>query len=124
MLLICCYLAQIPTTRARSPKLGRSKNTTPKGAEANARTPTRPARMSLDERASQNNSVKKAPAANAVKKPQRKSHPRLPSEQTAVVDVTATPLPTQELENGKAEADHVRVPIRAHVTPDEPGLSG
>jgi hypothetical protein len=80
--------------------------------------------MSLDERASQNNSVKKAPAANAVKKPQRKSLPRLPSEQTASVDVTATPLPTQELENGKAEADHVWVPIRAQVTPDEPGLSG
>ncbi|GJM98012.1 hypothetical protein PR202_ga14986 [Eleusine coracana subsp. coracana] len=116
-------LKKIPTTRARSPKLGRSKNTTSKATEGNASTPTRPARMSLDERASQNG-VKKTPATNAVKKPQRKSLPKLPSEQTATVDITASTLPAQELENGKAEADHIRVPIRAQVTPDEPELSG
>ncbi|KAK3134058.1 hypothetical protein QOZ80_6AG0544500 [Eleusine coracana subsp. coracana] len=116
-------LKKIPTTRARSPKLGRSKNTTSKAPEGNASTPSRPARMSLDERASQH-SVKKTPAANAAKKPQRKSLPKLPSEQTATVDITASTMPAQELENGKAEADHVRVPIRAQVTPDEPELSG
>ncbi|TVU08103.1 hypothetical protein EJB05_41503 [Eragrostis curvula] len=115
-------LKKIPTTRARSPKLGRSKNTT-SGTGGNASTPTRPARMSLDERASQNG-VKKTPTANAVKKPQRKSLPKLPSEQTASVGVAASLPSAEEVESSKAEADHVRVPIRAQVTPDEPGLSG
>ncbi|KAF8687711.1 hypothetical protein HU200_042638 [Digitaria exilis] len=115
-------LKKIPTTRPRSPKLGRSKNTTSTGTEGNTNPPGRSARLSLDERAAQNG-IKKAPAANAVKKPQRKSLPKLPSEQTARVDVAAPVSSGEELENNSS-ADVVREPIRAQVTPDEPGLSG
>ncbi|XP_062178763.1 protein WVD2-like 5 [Phragmites australis] len=116
-------LKKIPTTRARSPKLGRSKNTTSTCTEGNTNPPTRPARMSLDERASQNG-VKKAPTANAVKKPQRKSLPKLLSEQTASFAITASLSPTQEIENSKSSTDLVQEPIRAQFTSDEPGLSG
>jgi hypothetical protein len=81
----------------------------------------RSARLSLDERVSQNG-VKKAPATNAVKKPQRKSLPKLPSEQTAKVDGAASHPSIEELDN-KPSTDPVREPIRAQVTPDEPELS-
>ncbi|CAN6216375.1 unnamed protein product [Urochloa humidicola] len=115
-------LKKIPTTRPRSPKLGRSKNTTSAGAEGNTKNPpVRSARLSLDEWVSQNG-VKKAPATNAVKKPQRKSLPKLPSEQAAKVDVTASLSSTEALEN-KPLTNPVQEPIRAQVTPDEPGLS-
>ncbi|KAL6603850.1 hypothetical protein ACP70R_044211 [Stipagrostis hirtigluma subsp. patula] len=114
-------LKKIPTTRARSPKLGRSKNTASTGTEGNTNSPARSARLSLDERASQSG-VKKAPAANTVKKPQRKSLPKLPSEQSGSVGITASISPPEELENSKSSTDLVREPIRAQVTPDEPGL--
>ncbi|KAM0876866.1 hypothetical protein ACQ4PT_035892 [Festuca glaucescens] len=109
---------KVPTTRARSPKLGRSKNTTSAATEASTNPSSRPARLSLDQRASQN-SAKTAPAANAVKKPQRKSLPKLPSEQTGSVDIAASISSAEQLEISKSVADPIRTPIRAQVTPDE-----
>ncbi|AQK82311.1 protein WVD2-like 5 isoform X1 [Zea mays] len=116
-------LKKIPTTRARSPKLGRSKNTPSGGTEGNSNPPARSARLSLDQRVPQNG-AKKAPAANAAKKPQRKSLPKLPSEQTAkVVDIAASVPSGEELGKKPSLTGLVREPIRAQLTPDEPGLS-
>ncbi|AQL04438.1 protein WVD2-like 5 isoform X1 [Zea mays] len=115
-------LKKIPTTRARSPKLGRSKNTSSGGTEGNPNPPARSGRLSLDERVSQNG-VKKAPAANAVKKPQRKSLPKLPSEQTTKVDIAPSVPSAEELENKSPTKGLDREPIRAQITPDEPGLT-
>ncbi|KAM0919120.1 hypothetical protein ACQ4PT_008503 [Festuca glaucescens] len=115
-------LKKVPTTRARSPKLGRSKNTTSAATEASTNPSSRPARLSLDQRASQN-SAKTAPAANAAKKPQRKSLPKLPSEQTGSVDIAASISSAEQLEISKSMADPIRVPIRAQVTPDEQALN-
>lgn len=115
-------LKKIPTTRARSPKLGRSKNTISAGTEVST-TSSRPARLSLDQKTSQN-SARTAPAANAAKKPQRKSLPKLPSEQTGSVDIAASISSAEQLEISKSTADPIRKPIRAQVTPDEHPQSG
>lgn len=63
-------------------------------------------------------------AANSAKKPQRKSLPELPSEQTGSVDTTVTKSSAEQLENSKSTTDLIREPIRAQVTPDEHELSG
>ena len=108
----------MPTTRARSPKLGRSKNTIPAATEVSTNPSSRPARLSLDQRASQN-SAKTAPAANAVKKPQRKSLPKLPSEETGSVDIASSISTAEQLEISNSTADPLWKPIRAQVTPDD-----
>lgn len=71
---------QIPTTRPKSPKLGRRKSQTP-GENSPATNQT--GRMSLDERASQ-----KAPVVVNPRKPLRKSLPNLPSEKLSLPNPT------------------------------------
>ncbi|KAJ8557866.1 hypothetical protein K7X08_004632 [Anisodus acutangulus] len=78
-------LKKIPPTRAKSPKLGRRKSSPTK--EGNNESVMRPGRLSLDENASQNNPVKGHSPLN-VKKPQRKSLPKLPSEKTNLSNET------------------------------------
>ncbi|KAG8075343.1 hypothetical protein GUJ93_ZPchr0006g42022 [Zizania palustris] len=106
-------LKKIPTTRPRSPKLGRSKNTGSASTEGGTVPSSRPARLSLDERSSQDD-LKKVPASKVVRKPQRKSLPKLPSEQTG----------TEQVENSNSMTDLIREPIRAQATPDDHELGG
>ncbi|KAK4277169.1 hypothetical protein QN277_015208 [Acacia crassicarpa] len=70
-------LKKIPTTRAKSPKLGRKKNSVNPESEGNTGSSGRQGRLSLDE-----NPIKDMPVHQ--KKPQRKSlPPRLHSERTS-----------------------------------------
>ncbi|XP_055829396.1 protein WVD2-like 5 isoform X1 [Solanum dulcamara] len=81
-------LKKIPPTRAKSPKLGRRKSSPTK--ERSNESIMRPSRLSLDENASQNNPVKGHSPLN-VKKPQRKSLPKLPSEKINLSNETRKP---------------------------------
>ncbi|KAL5211637.1 hypothetical protein ABZP36_022484 [Zizania latifolia] len=94
--------SKIPPTRARSPKLGRSKNKPGGETEENVAPPRQPARLSLDEKASQNG-VKKATPPNAVKKPQRKSLPKSPS-------VESNPLGASQLKNADLNTGNIQEP--------------
>lgn len=81
------YLAliQIPPTRAKSPKLGRKKGSPSR--EENIDNNTHPSRLSLDEKGSQDNAAKGLSLVNA-KRPQRKSLPKLPSQNTNLTSET------------------------------------
>jgi len=127
-------LKKIPPTRAKSPKLGRSKNKSGAEIEESTTPPNRPIRMSLDEKASQNGAKKAAPS-NVVKKPQRKSLPKLPSEESVPLEakqLKSTDLnadnhqepgsPTKQLQETELITDNAQEPIRARVTPDDQDL--
>ncbi|XP_066320189.1 protein WVD2-like 5 [Miscanthus floridulus] len=117
-------LKKIPPTRAKSPKLGRSKNKSTPETEENATT-DQPARLSFEEKVSQNG-VKKSTPLNSAKKPQRKSLPRLPSEETGPLDATSRQLKntklnavnaqetgsaTGQVQGSEAKTDSVQGPI-------------
>ncbi|PAN04581.1 hypothetical protein PAHAL_1G077000 [Panicum hallii] len=130
-------LKKIPPTRAKSPKLGRSKNKSTPEIEENTMS-DQPARPSLEEKVPQNG-VKKSTPSNSAKKPQRKSLPRLPSQETGLLDDTASSSPARQLKSTKPIAgsaqetqsatgqlpgaemktDSVRGPIQAGADPDE-----
>ncbi|GER51683.1 TPX2 (targeting protein for Xklp2) proteinfamily, partial [Striga asiatica] len=76
-------LKKIPTTRAKSPKLGRKKNLSSPTADTKENGPCQP-RLSLDEKLSQSNLARTTTRDNHVKKPQRKSLPKLPFEDNAL----------------------------------------
>lgn len=80
---------QIPTTRAKSPKFGRKKDSPSSDIEGNTSRNLRPVRLSLGEKLSENNTTTKGTPTHP-KKPQRKSLSRLPSEKTILTPTNKT----------------------------------
>jgi len=76
-------LKQIPTTRAKSPKLGRKKGSETEGNSSSVGT----GRLSLDEKVPREKPARGLSPINQ-KKPHRKSLPRLPSEKTTLSNAT------------------------------------
>ncbi|KAF6156683.1 hypothetical protein GIB67_017819 [Kingdonia uniflora] len=85
----------IPTTRAKSPKFGRAKDS-PK-SEGIKISSGRTSRLSLDEKVSQNG-LTKGSSPQHCKKPLRKSLPKLPSEKSTLANSTEVVISTQQLE--------------------------
>ncbi|XP_044464607.1 protein WVD2-like 6 isoform X2 [Mangifera indica] len=99
-------LKKIPTTRAKSPKLGRSKGSH-KDSDGNSSHGSQSGRLSLDEKITRNR-LAKGSSPQHYKKPVRKSLPNLPSEKATLVDKTedsASIAPNSELHNLKAETE-------------------
>ncbi|XP_055820295.1 protein WVD2-like 5 isoform X3 [Solanum dulcamara] len=79
-------LKKIPTTRAKSPKLGRRKSSPTKEVKDSS---MHTSRLSLDKNASQNPARGYSP--DNVKKPMRKSLPKLPSQKINLLSNTKKP---------------------------------
>lgn len=95
-------LKKIPTTRAKSPKLGRKKSSTPADSSSNDGGDFRSARLSLDENvALNNNNNSKGISPARSEKPKRRSLPRLPSEKSTIPGVVVTNV-------GKSSATKVK----------------
>ncbi|XP_019173980.1 PREDICTED: protein WVD2-like 5 isoform X3 [Ipomoea nil] len=78
-------LKKIPPTRPKSPKLGRKKGSPSR--EENNDNSTRPSRLSLDEKGPRDSPAKGLSLVNA-KRTQRKSLPKLPSQNTNLTSET------------------------------------
>ncbi|XP_058113368.1 protein WVD2-like 5 [Magnolia sinica] len=96
-------LKKIPPTRAKSPKLGRPKSFTTAEAEGNNSHSCQTGRLSLDEKVSRNGLAKESHPH--MKKPNRKSLPKLPSEKSTSENLTEiTPKQPQKEMNLDSEA--------------------
>lgn len=83
-------LKKIPTTRAKSPKLGRKKSPLTADLEEIGVPGARPGRLSLEEKETPYK-LAKAPTVAGAKKPLRKSLPKLPSEDNNLSDEKKKP---------------------------------
>ncbi|QCE16247.1 protein WVD2-like 5 [Vigna unguiculata] len=98
---------KMPTTRAKSPKLGRKKNSAVSETEGNTSNSVRQSRLSLDEKVSQTN-VTKGVTLVHQKKPQRKSlPPRLTSEKTSSSNRT----PSKAVNDDKTSLSNVTTEV-------------
>ncbi|XP_061341029.1 protein WVD2-like 5 [Gastrolobium bilobum] len=104
-------LKKIPTTRAKSPKLGRRKSSTYSGSEGNTSNSARQGRLSLDEKVSQSNPTKGITPGHQ-KKPQRRSlPPRLASEKISASNSATALTSSKEVNDEKTSLSFVTTEV-------------
>ncbi|XP_020238577.1 protein WVD2-like 5 [Cajanus cajan] len=104
-------LKKMPTTRAKSPKLGRKKSSTSSEPEGNTSSSARLGRLSLDEKVSQTNPTKGITPAHQ-KKPQRKSlPPRLTSEKISSSNSASVRTPSKAVNDNKTSLSSVTTEV-------------
>ncbi|XP_004498741.1 protein WVD2-like 6 [Cicer arietinum] len=100
-------LKKIPTTRAKSPKLGRKKTSTNSESDGNGNSSSQLGRLSLDEKVSHSNSTKGVAPVHQ-KKPLRKSlPPRLASDRTSSSNSVAGPTSSKAVHDEKTSLSNV-----------------
>ncbi|KAE9609239.1 hypothetical protein Lalb_Chr08g0244091 [Lupinus albus] len=110
-------LKKIPTTRAKSPKLGRRKSSTYSEPDVNTSSSVRLGRLSLDEKVSQSKPTKGVIPAHQ-KKPQRKSlPPRLTSEKISSSNSATSPTSSEAVGDEKTSLSEF-TPL-SHATEEE-----
>ncbi|CAL0319156.1 unnamed protein product [Lupinus luteus] len=110
-------LKKIPTTRAKSPKLGRRKSSTYSEPDVNTSSSVRLGRLSLDEKISQSKPTKGVVPAHQ-KKPQRKSlPPRLTSEKISSSNSATSPTSSETVGDEKTSLSE-GTPV-SHATEEE-----
>ncbi|GAB2275471.1 hypothetical protein Dimus_010229 [Dionaea muscipula] len=113
-------LKKIPPTRPKSPKLGRNKSSATEDAEGESNRIHRPGRLSLDERNAGSKPAKVPSPAN-VKKPSRRSLPRLPSEKTNLPNRVEEPTSVAPEQKSTTNVDtHSVQGVEEPVPGDEP----
>ncbi|KAG5034221.1 hypothetical protein JHK87_009131 [Glycine soja] len=107
----------MPTTRAKSPKLGRKKSSTNSEPEGNLSNNARQGRLSLDEKVSQTNPTKGISPVHQ-KKPQRKSlPPQLTSEKTRSSNSASVRTSSKAVNGGKNSLSSVTTEVTTLSNP-------
>ncbi|KHN07077.1 hypothetical protein glysoja_023260 [Glycine soja] len=102
---------KMPTTRAKSPKLGRKKSSTNSEPEGNTSNSARQGRLSLDEKMSQTNPTNGISPVHP-KKPQRKSlPPRLASEKISSSNSASVRTSSKAVNGGKTSLSSVTAEV-------------
>ncbi|CAJ2643553.1 unnamed protein product [Trifolium pratense] len=104
-------LKKIPTTRAKSPKLGRKKSSTSSEPEGRSDSSVLQCRLSLDEKVSQNNTIKGISPVHS-KKPQRRSlPPRLTPEKISSSNSATARTSSKAVNNEKTSVSSVTTEV-------------
>ncbi|KAI4337319.1 hypothetical protein L6164_015750 [Bauhinia variegata] len=113
-------LKKIPTTRAKSPKLGRRKSSTNAESEGNTSSSrVRQGRLSLDEKVSESIPTKGISPVHQ-KKPQRRSLPsRLPSDRTSSSNSTSAATSSKPVNDEKTLSSVTSKDSNANETGEE-----
>ncbi|BAT78161.1 hypothetical protein LR48_Vigan04g219100 [Vigna angularis] len=102
---------KMPTTRAKSPKLGRKKSSLVSESEGNTSNSVRQGRLSLDEKVSQTNLTKGVTLVHQ-KRTQRKSlPPRLTSEKTSSSNPASIRTPSKAVNDDKTSLSGVTTEV-------------
>ncbi|KAK7311877.1 hypothetical protein RJT34_10320 [Clitoria ternatea] len=104
-------LKKMPTTRPKSPKLGRRKSSTYSEPDGTTNSSARQGRLSLDEKVSQSNPAK-ATTPVLQKKPQRRSlPPRLTSEKISSSNSAAAQTSSKAVNDDKTSVSSVTTEV-------------